>query len=68
MHAPSGTIAASLLRAPFMKITAPHTIILFVTSNHQATNLVFPNFFHEFFSAWAVEKENKLLIDPEFYT
>ena len=29
---------------------------LFVTSNHQTTNLVFPNFFHEFFSVFAVEK------------
>jgi hypothetical protein len=30
-----------------------------VTSNHQTTNLDFPNFFHEFFSVLAVEKENK---------
>ena len=34
--------------------------ILFVTSNHQTTNLVFPNFFHETFSAWAVEKTTTL--------
>ena len=27
-------------------------------SNHQTANLVFPNFFHEYFSIWAVEKEN----------
>ena len=26
--------------------------ILLVTSNHQTPNLVFPNFVHEFFSAW----------------
>ena len=30
--------------------------------NHQTTNLVFPYFFHKFFSDWAVEKENKLFI------
>ena len=36
--------------------------ILFVTSNHQTTNLVFPNYFNKFFSVWAVEKENKLFI------
>ena len=35
--------------------------ILFVTSIHQTTNHVFPNFFHEFFSVLAVERENKLL-------
>ena len=34
--------------------------IMFLTSNHQTTNLVFPIFFQEFFSALAVEKENKL--------
>ena len=39
--------------------------ILFVTSNHQTTNLVFPNFFHEFFSVLAVEKENKFFIGPK---
>ena len=38
------------------------TYILFVTSNHQTTNFVFPNFFHECFSVLAVEKENKLFI------
>ena len=32
---------------------------------HQTPNLVFPNFFHEFFSAWAVEKENKHFIGPK---
>ena len=32
---------------------------------HQTTNLVFPNFFHLFFSALAVEKENKLFIVPK---
>ena len=26
---------------------------------------VFTNLFHEFFSVWAVEKENKLLIGPK---
>ena len=39
--------------------------ILFVTSNHQTTNLVFPNFFLEFFSVWGDEKENKLFIGPK---
>ena len=39
--------------------------ILFVTSNHQTTNLVFPNYFQEFFSVWTVEKENKLFIGPK---
>ena len=29
----------------------------FVTSNHQIMNLVFPNFFYEIFSAWAVKKK-----------
>ena len=33
--------------------------ILFVTSNHQTKNLVFTNFFHEIFSAWAIEKKNQ---------
>ena len=33
--------------------------ILFVTTNHQTTNLVFSVFFHEFISVWTVEKENK---------
>ena len=28
------------------------SIILFMTSNHQPPNLVFPNFFHAFFSVW----------------
>ena len=34
----------------------------FMGSNNQTmkTNLVFPNFLLEFFSVWAVEKENKL--------
>ena len=31
--------------------------ILFVTPNHQTTNLVSPNFFLEFFSDLSVEKE-----------
>ena len=35
--------------------------ILLVTSNHQTTNLVFPNFF----SALVVEKENKLFFGPK---
>ena len=35
-------------------------------SNHQTTNLVIPNFLHEFFSVWAIEKENKLFkYDPK---
>ena len=42
------------------KITfGPNTvqlIILFVPSNHQTTNLVFTNFFHEFFSVVAGKK------------
>ena len=38
-----------------------------LTSNHQTTNLVFPNFFNEFFSTWAVEKENKLLVQNSFF-
>ena len=33
-----------------------------MTSNHQTTNFVFPNFFYGYFSAWAVEKENKVFI------
>ena len=37
-------------------------LITFVTSNHQTTNLVFPNFFHEFFSVLVVEEINKLFI------
>ena len=41
------------------------TDILSVTSNHQTTNLVFLNFFHEFFSISAVEKEKKLFIGPK---
>jgi hypothetical protein len=36
-------------------------------SSHQTTNLVFPNFFNEFFSTWAVEKENKLLVQNSFF-
>ena len=39
--------------------------ILFVTSKHQTTNLVFPKFFQEIFSAWADEKENKLFTGPK---
>ena len=31
-------------------------------SNYKITNLVFPNFSHEFFSARAVEKKNNLSI------
>ena len=38
---------------------------LFVTSIHQTTNLDFPNFFYEFFSVTAVEKEDKLFIGPK---
>ena len=33
-----------------------------IRSNYESTNLVFPNFHHDFFSVWAVEKEKKLLI------
>ena len=47
------------------KIIFHKDIILFVTSNHQTTNIVFPNFFPEFFSASAVEEENKLFIGPK---
>ena len=36
-----------------------------MTSIHQTTNLVFPNFFQEFFSVLAVEKENKLFVGPK---
>ena len=36
--------------------------ILFVTSNHQTTNIVLPKFFYEFFSVCAFEKESKLLL------
>ena len=36
-----------------------------MTSIHQTTNLVSPNFFHEFFSVWAVEKYNTFFFDPE---
>ena len=39
--------------------------ILFVTSNHQTTNLVFSNFFHEIFSVLGDEKENKFFIGPK---
>ena len=43
--------------------------IMFLTSNHQKTNLVFPIFFQEFFSALAVEKENKLwLVQTAFFS
>ena len=37
-----------------------------MTSIHQTTNFVFPNFFHEFFSVLAVEKENKIFIGPKY--
>ena len=33
--------------------------------SHQTTNFVFPNFFHEFFSVLAVEKENNHFIGPK---
>ena len=36
--------------------------VLFMISNHQTTNFVFPNFFYECFSIWVFEKENKLFI------
>ena len=36
-----------------------------MTSNHQTTNIVSPNFFPEIFSVLAVEKENKLFIGPK---
>ena len=39
--------------------------ILFVISIHQTTNFVSPNFFYEFFSVWAVEKDNTLFIGPK---
>ena len=35
---------------------------MFVTSNLQTTNLGFPNFFHDFFSVLAVEKEKRQLL------
>jgi hypothetical protein len=39
-----------------------------MTSIHQTTNLVFPNFFHKFFSVLAVEKEKeKLLVPNKFF-
>ena len=41
------------------------TFILFVTSIHQTKNIVFPIFFHEFFSVWPDEKENELFIGPK---
>ena len=44
----------------FQAIFLGFPFIFFVTSNHQTTNFVFPNVFHEFFSVLAVEKENKL--------
>ena len=36
--------------------------ILYAISNHQTTNLVFPNFFHEYLTVLSVEKEIKLFI------
>ena len=36
-----------------------------MTSNHQTTNLVFPNFFPKFSSLLKVEKENKLFVGPK---
>ena len=39
--------------------------ILFVTLNHQATNLVFPKLFNDFFSVLVAEKENNLFIGPK---
>ena len=41
-----------------------HLSILLVTSNHQTTNLVFPNISSKFFSFSAAEEQNKLFIDP----
>jgi hypothetical protein len=58
------TIKTILIRGLFNSDTS-YLITLFVTSNHQTTNLVFPNFFNEFFSVWSVEEENKLFIGPK---
>ena len=55
-------LSTKLATAQLTQSNSSFTNILFVTSNHQTTNLVSPNFFHEFFSVWAVEKENKLFI------
>ena len=41
------------IRATIRKVD----VYLVRASNYQTTNLVFPNFFHEFFSAKAVDKE-----------
>ena len=38
---------------------------MFVTSNHQTTNLACPNYFHDFFSFGAVETINQLFIGPK---
>ena len=38
-----------------------------MTSINQTTNFVSPNFFHEFFVVWAVEKDNKLFIGPKHF-
>ena len=37
-----------------------------MTSNHQTTNFGFSNFCHEYFSAWAVEKETNFFIKTGF--
>ena len=58
-------LSTKLATAQLTQSNSSFTNILFVTSNHQTTNLVFPNFFHEFFSVWAVEKYNKLFIGPK---
>ena len=34
----------------------------FVTTNHQTNNLVFPKFFHKFFSVKQLKKKNKLFM------
>ena len=44
--------------------------ILFMTSTHQTTNFVYPDFLHKIFSVWAIEKDNKHFIGPKqiFFT
>ena len=42
----------------FNKTLLTLACILLMKSNHQTTNFVFPNFFHDFLSFLAVEKEN----------
>ena len=46
----------------FNKTLLTLAFILFMTSNHQTTNFVFPNIFHKFLSVLAVEKEKNFLL------